>query len=487
MLPVLLKPAEKRALDLISDWPWITLKELAGLLDGSPQRASRIVIPLEGFGLAARPRDAGGRLALTDRGLALLARRDRTSVAVARSRWSIAPEDPEGPLEWRNVTGRRTRQLLRNIEHTAAVHGFLAALTAQARLLGWEVVQLDPPRRASRHFRHDGGMRSVNPDAFGVLRKGDTRWPFFLEWERRAVRPSTMSARLAPYLRYYSSHRPTDDHGTRPSVLVVFDDEIAHTHFDPPSVEVGFDDLLTAFPLPWSAYVRLLSVRNESARQFYETEALRGGWSVRQLDRQIGSQFYERTALSKNRAVMLTAGQRERPGDPALPGEQIKDPFVLEFLDLKDEYSESDLEEALIRHLESFLLELGDDFCFLGRQRRLRVGSQWYRVDLLFFHRRLRCLVVIDLKIGAFTHADAGQMHFYLNYARQHWVREGENPPVGLILCSEKDEALAQYALEGLSNNVMAAEYRITLPDETTLAAELDRTRQAMEQGTDAL
>ena len=98
----------------------------------------------------------------------------------------------------------------------------------QARALGWEVVQLDPPRRASRH---DGGMRSVNPDAFGVLRKGDTRWPFFLEWERRAVRPSTMSARLAPYLRYYSSHRPTDDHGTRPSVLVVFDDEIAHTHF----------------------------------------------------------------------------------------------------------------------------------------------------------------------------------------------------------------------------------------------------------------
>ena len=245
--------------------------------------------------------------------------------------------------------------------------------------------------------------------------------------------------------------------------------------------EVGFDDLLSAFPLPWSAYVRLLSVKNESAREFYETEALRGGWSVRQLDRQIGSQFYERTALSKNRAAMLTDGQRERPEDIVLPGEQIKDPFVLEFLDLKDEYSESDLEDALVRHLETFLLELGDDFCFMGRQKRLRVGSQWYRVDLLFYHRGLRCLVVIDLKIGSLTHADAGQMHFYLNYARQHWVREGENPPVGLILCSEKDEALAQYALEGLSNNVMAAEYRITLPDEKLLAAELDRTRQAME------
>ena len=257
--------------------------------------------------------------------------------------------------------------------------------------------------------------------------------------------------------------------------------------FDSPAVQVGFGDLLSAFPLPWSAYVRLLSVRSESARQFYETEALRGGWSVRQLDRQIGSQFYERTALSKNRAAMLTGGQRERPEDIALPGEQMKDPFVLEFLDLKDEYSESDLEEALIRHLETFLMELGDDFCFMGRQRRLRVGGRWYRVDLLFYHRSLRCIVVIDLKIGAFTHADAGQMHFYLNYAREHWMREGENPPVGLILCSEKDEALARYALEGLSNKVMAAEYRIALPDEAVLAAELDRTRQAMEQRPDAL
>ena len=244
---------------------------------------------------------------------------------------------------------------------------------------------------------------------------------------------------------------------------------------------VGFDDLLTAFPLPWSAYVRLLSVRDEHARDFYETEALRGGWSVRQLDRQISSQFYERTALSKNKAAMLTKGQKPKAEDLARPEEAAKDPFVLEFFGLKDEYSESDLEEALIRHLETFLLELGGDFCFMGRQRRLRIGNRWYRVDLLFFHRTLWCLVVIDLKIGAFTHADAGQMHLYLNYAREHWAREGENPPVGLILCSEKDEALAQYALDGLSNNVMAAEYRINLPNEKLLAAELDWTRQAME------
>ena len=231
LLPLFLKPAEKRALDLISDWPWIALGELAGLMGVSPQRASQLVNPLEGFGLAARLPEADRRMALTDRGLSLLARRDRTSVGVAKKRWSVGLEEPRADFEWRNVAGRRGRQLLRNIEHTAAVHGFLAALTTQAPLLGWEIVQVDPPRRASRHFRYDGGMRAVNPDAFAVIRRDGDDWAFFLEWERRAVRPSTMSDRLAPYLRYYSSHRPLDDHGVRPAVLVVFDDEVAQTHF----------------------------------------------------------------------------------------------------------------------------------------------------------------------------------------------------------------------------------------------------------------
>ena len=247
------------------------------------------------------------------------------------------------------------------------------------------------------------------------------------------------------------------------------------------SVEVGYDELIAAFPLPWSSYVRLLSVRNESARKFYETEALRSGWSVRQLNRQINSQFYERTALSRDKAAMLTREGKAVPEDHVSPEEAIKDPFVLEFLDLKDEYSEKDLEDALIDHLGMFLLELGDDFCFMGRQKQLRVGNQWYKVDLLFFHRLLRCLVVIDLKIGSFTHADAGQMHFYLNYVRENWTREGENPPVGLILCSEKDEALVHYSLDGLPNRIMAAEYRVALPNEEVLAAELERTRQAIE------
>jgi len=233
--------------------------------------------------------------------------------------------------------------------------------------------------------------------------------------------------------------------------------------------------------LPWSCYVRLLSVRNPEAQRFYEAEALRGGWTVRQLDRQIGSQFYERTALSQNKATMLRKGQQSVPDDVITPEEEIKDPFFFEFLDLKDEYSEGDLESALTSKLETFLLELGGDFTFVGRQRRLRVGDTWYRIDLLFFHRRLRCLVIIDLKLNKLTHADAGQMHLYLNYAREHWMVEGENPPVGLILCAERDSAVAHYTLENLPNKVLAAEYRTVLPKEPVLVAEIEKTIHAIE------
>ncbi len=249
------------------------------------------------------------------------------------------------------------------------------------------------------------------------------------------------------------------------------------------SGKLGLSELALVFTLPWSAYVRLLSVKEDHARQFYEVEALRGGWSVRQLDRQIGSQFYERTALSKNKAAMLVKGAVPKPEDAVTPDDAIKDPYVLEFLDLKDEYSESDLEQALIRRLEDFLLELGDGFTFVGRQRRLRIDQTWYRVDLLFFHRRLRCLVIIDLKLGALNHADVGQMHLYCNYARENWSMSDENPPVGLILCADKGHAMARYALEGLPNKIMAANYRTVLPDAELLQRELEKTQLLLESG----
>ena len=177
------------------------------------------------------PVDGNRRLALANRGLTLLARRDRSSVGAARKRWSVVPIDAQEPLNWRNVSGRRCRQLLRNLEHTESVHWFAAALERQSHTRPIRLAQLDPPHRASRYFRFNEGLRSIHPDAFLVLKRSEHNKPFFLEWERRAVRPVTMAARLAPYLRYYSSHRPMDDHGVQPTLLVVFDDELAAIHF----------------------------------------------------------------------------------------------------------------------------------------------------------------------------------------------------------------------------------------------------------------
>lgn len=234
------------------------------------------------------------------------------------------------------------------------------------------------------------------------------------------------------------------------------------------------------FPLPWSHYVRLISVEKSHARAFYEAEAIRGGWSVRQLDRQIGTQFFERSAQSKKQELMLARGRQAVPEDAVTLEEQIRDPYFLEFLNLKDEYSETELENAIIRHLEWFLLELGAGFTFVARQKRIRIGVEWYRMDLLLYHRRLKSLVVIDLKLGKFTHADAGQMNLYLNYAREHLTEPGENEPVGLILCSAKDNAVVHYAMGGIKANVFASRYMTALPNEETLRNEILTTQRVI-------
>ena len=202
------------------------------LLGVETRRTAKILFCLQELGLLARTHvDARCLLTLTDRALALLSRRDRTSVGSTRKRWSGEAADSSATLTWLDVSGTRSRQLLRHIGHTEAVHRFMAALSMQARDRGWDVVQLDPPHRASRYFRHRGRLHSVRPDAFGVLRESEQFRSFFLEWERRAVRPVTMAARLAPYLRYYSSRRCVDDHGNVPLVLVAFDEELVALQF----------------------------------------------------------------------------------------------------------------------------------------------------------------------------------------------------------------------------------------------------------------
>jgi hypothetical protein len=162
------------------------------------------------------------------------------------------------------------------------------------------------------------------------------------------------------------------------------------------------------------------------------------------------------------------------------PEDEIKDPYVLEFLGLKDEYSESQLEEALIRYLEHFLLELGIGFTFVARQKRITLEGSHYRLDLLLYHRILRCLIAIDLKIGEFSHADAGQMNLYLNYLKDKEKLPGENDPIVLILCTDKKKTVVEYALGGMSNRIFASKYKLQLPDPEVLRAEIENERQRL-------
>lgn len=239
---------------------------------------------------------------------------------------------------------------------------------------------------------------------------------------------------------------------------------------------VGFlSNLSQQFRLSWSHYRLLLCLDQSHKREFYEVECLRGSWSVRQLDRQIQSMLYERTALSKQKLSVIAKAHQK----PVVlsPEDEIKDPYVLEFLGLKDEYSESELEEALIRHLEHFLLEMGVGFTFVARQKRIMLGTKHYRIDLLLYHRILRCLVIIDVKIGEFNHTDAGQMNFYLNWAKDKAKFPGENNPVGIVLCSGKDKAFVKYALGGMDNKIFVSRFGLKLPKPEVLERELERGR----------
>ncbi|EJC5332855.1 Uncharacterized conserved protein [Salmonella enterica subsp. arizonae] len=336
---------------------------------------------------------------------------------------------------------------------------------------------------------HDGIIRLVDTARTETVRSINaimtaTYWEIgrrIVEFEQGGEARAAYGTRLIERLAVDLSQRYKRSFSTR-NLWQIRTFYLCFQHIEiPQTVSAESNSILLAktFPLPWSAYVRLLSVKDNDARRFYEKETLRNGWSVRQLDRQIATQFYERTLLSSDKLSML---QQDAPAIPeGLPEHSLRDPFILEFLNLKDEYSESDLEEALLNHLMDFMLELGDDFAFVGRQRRLRIDDNWFRVDLLFFHRKLRCLLVVDLKVGKFSYSDAGQMNMYLNYAKEHWTMPGENPPVGLILCAEKGAGEAYYALNGLPNTVMASEYKVQLPDEKLLADELVRSQNLLE------
>lgn len=236
--------------------------------------------------------------------------------------------------------------------------------------------------------------------------------------------------------------------------------------------------------LGWARIVQLLRLDDPWKRAFYENECLLGAWSVRQLQRQIGSLLYERTGLSKNKRAVVAHARKQSAEAPSTIEDLIRDPYVLEFAGLADRaaYSENDLESALLNHVQAFLLELGTGFCFEARQFRITVGNEHDRVDLVFYHRRLRCHVLLDLKIRAFSHADAGQMNFYLNYFKKNMMAKSDQPPVGIVLCSDKDETKVEYATAGLSQKIFVSRYLVALPSVEQLRRFVEANRAQFER-----
>jgi predicted nuclease of restriction endonuclease-like (RecB) superfamily len=234
--------------------------------------------------------------------------------------------------------------------------------------------------------------------------------------------------------------------------------------------------------LGWTHYAILMRLANPAARAFYEIEAVRESWSTRELERQVAALLFERLSLSRDREEVLALARRGQ--QVAGPGDVIKDPLVLEFLDLKERPSahEHDLEQAIIDRLEEFLLEMGKGFCFVARQKRLTLEGDHFYVDLVLYNRLLRSFVLVDLKLGKLTHQDLGQMQMYVNFFDRFQRVDHEEKTIGVVLCSDRNEAMVKITLPEDNKRILAPRYQMYLPTEDELRAELTREREAAER-----
>ncbi len=235
----------------------------------------------------------------------------------------------------------------------------------------------------------------------------------------------------------------------------------------------------------WTHLAELVRLDDPWKRAFYENECLKGNWSKRQLQRQIGSLLYERTGLSSEKETVINRAREQASESPQSFTDIIRDPYILEFTGIaeKPSYLEKDLETALLDHLQAFLLELGSGFCFEARQKRITVGNEHDYIDLVFYHRILRCHLLIDLKTRKFEHGDAGQMNFYLNFWKEQMMEEGDNPPVGLLLCTDKSETKVEYATAGLDDRqLFVSRYLVALPKPEELEALIEQDRAVFEE-----
>jgi predicted nuclease of restriction endonuclease-like (RecB) superfamily len=225
-----------------------------------------------------------------------------------------------------------------------------------------------------------------------------------------------------------------------------------------------------------------MKVENEVARQFYLEESIKSNWSTRQLERQINSFFYERLLSSKDKEAV--SAEIEALELAKVPEDIIRDPYVLEFLGLSqnDSFYESDLEQALIDHLQKFLLELGRGFSFVSRQKRFTFDGRHFYIDLVFYNYVLKCFILIDLKLGDLTHQDLGQMQMYVNYYTSEMMNEDDNPPIGIVLCADKSESVVKYTLSEENKQIFASKYKLYLPTEDELKKELEAEYRALDE-----
>jgi len=230
----------------------------------------------------------------------------------------------------------------------------------------------------------------------------------------------------------------------------------------PPELQIPTDRLVKS--LSFSHFTELIPIDDPLKRTFYEMECIRGNWSVRELKRQIASLYYERSGLSRDKKKL--ADMAHATAEQSEPKLAIRDPYIFEFLGIKsrEAMSESDIEDALLDKLQDFLLELGHGFCFEARQKRILIGDTYGFIDLVFYHRVLKCHVLIDLKIEDFSHENIGQLNTYVSWYRKNVMTDGDNPPVGILLCTQKDHALVEYALAGMDNNMFVSKYQLELP-----------------------
>lgn len=231
----------------------------------------------------------------------------------------------------------------------------------------------------------------------------------------------------------------------------------------------------------WTHYRLLMRVENKDARNFYLDESIKANWSTRQLERQVNSFFYERLLSSQNKEKVSEEIRELEPN--RLPEDIIRDPYVLKFLGLNpnDDFYERDLEEALITHLQKFLLELGRGFSFVARQKRITFDGRHFRIDLVFYNYILKCFMLIDLKIGDLTHQDLGQMQMYVHYYERELMNEGDNPPIGIVLCADKSESVVKFTLPENETQMYASKYKLYLPSEEELLQELRKEYNVLE------